>query len=130
DRIGNCPSHYESYQRKVLNDGKNKIYLVPPMTFNNFIRAKNVLRAFASGWQRLHRHNDLELYISDHVDWADLLAIIENVKPQEILTVHGDGNQLARFLNGKIIVKNISSNPHSTNYIPLNLELTLNFCMF
>lgn len=115
DRIGSCPLHYQIYQRKVLNDGKNKIYLVPPMTFNNYIRAKNVLRAFASGWQRLHRHNDLELYISDHIDWADLLAIIEKVKPQEIWTVHGDGNHLARFLNGKTIVKNINSNPHSNN---------------
>src|SRR5690606_22638567 len=47
DRIGSCPLHYQIYQRKVLNDGKNKIYLVPPMTFNNYIRAKNVLRAFA-----------------------------------------------------------------------------------
>lgn len=109
DRIGIAPLRYEIYQRKVMNDGKNKIYLVPPMTFNNYFRAKNVLRAFASGWQRLQRHNDIELYISDHVDWNDLLRFIQEVNPQEIWTVHGDGSHLIRHLEGQIKVRNIAT---------------------
>lgn len=108
DKIGLVPLKYEIYHRKVMNDGHDKIYLVPPMTFNNYYRAKNVLRVFASGWKRLQRHNDIELYISDHVDWKDLLFFIQEVSPQEIWTVHGDGRLLAQHLNGHICVKELN----------------------
>lgn len=109
DRIGIAPLQYEIYQRKVMNDGINKIYLVPPMTFNNYFRAKNVLRAFASGWQKLQQHNDIELYISDHVDWKDMLQLIEQISPREIWTVHGDGSHLALHFRDEIKVKKLSS---------------------
>lgn len=123
DRIGIAPLRYEIYQRKVMNDGKNKIYLVPPMTFNNYFRAKNVLRVFASGWKRLQQHNDIELYISDHVDWADLLMFIQGVAPQEIWTVHGDGSYLARYLGGRTKVRNLLD----TAPIPVQISKKLGF---
>ena len=103
DRLGLVPLRYEVYQRKVMREGKHKIYMVPPMTFNNYFRAKNVLRAFASGWKRLQQHNDIELYISDHVDWKDILQLIDNVKPMEVWTVHGNGNLLAKYLHGQVV---------------------------
>lgn len=108
DQIGLAPLKYEIYHRKVMKDGKHKVYLVPPITFNNYYRATNVLRVFASGWQRLQQHNDMELYISDHVDWNDLLEFITAVAPQEIWTVHGDGRILAQHLKDKIKVRDIA----------------------
>jgi len=105
DRLGLVPLRYEMYHRKAMKDGQHKIYLVPPLTFNNYYRASNVLRVFASGWKRLQQHNDMELYISDHVDWADLLVFIGQVKPREIWTVHGDGRLLADYLQEQIAVR-------------------------
>lgn len=98
---------FEPYNRKALKDGENKIYLVPPMTFNNYFRAKNVVKVFASGWKRLQQHNDMTLYISDHVDWNDLLYYVERVKPKQIWTVHGEGEQLKDHFSDTILVRSI-----------------------
>lgn len=98
---------YEIYNRKVMKDGTDKVYLVPPITFNSYARAKNVLRVFASGWKRLQQNNDLTLYISDHVDWQDLLSFIGKTKPREIWTVHGDGRALKVHYEGCIKVRNM-----------------------
>lgn len=99
---------YIPYERKAMKmPGQNKIYMVPPMTFNSYYRASNVLRAFASGWQRLHRQNDLELYISDHVDWTDILQFVSEVNPREIWTVHGDGRHLKAHYANRILVRDL-----------------------
>ncbi len=103
DKLGLVALQYEIYNRKAMKDGQHKVYLVPPLTFNNYYRASNVLRVFASGWKRLQQYNDMELYISDHVDWRELLEFIEQVRPREIWTVHGDGRSLAKYLNGEDI---------------------------
>ena len=107
DERGFVKLSYEIYNRKALKDGQNKIYLVPPMTFNNYFRAKNVVRVFASGWKRLQNYNDMTLFISDHIDWNDLNNFIDKVKPREIWTVHGDGVHLKNHYEGKIMVRNI-----------------------
>lgn len=106
--FGFVPLKYEIYNRKVMKDGVNKVYLVPPLTFNSYLRAKNVIRVFASGWKRLQHNNDLSLYISDHVDWKDLLLYIEESDPKEVWTVHGDGAMLRDYFNGKIAVRDIA----------------------
>ncbi|MBE8722574.1 MBL fold metallo-hydrolase [Sphingobacterium pedocola] len=108
DTHGFVPLKYEIYNRKVMKDGVNKVYLVPPLTFNSYFRAKNVIRVFASGWKRLQHNNDLSLYISDHVDWEDLLQCIEASNPREIWTVHGDGAMLKSYFEGKIVVRNMA----------------------
>ncbi len=101
---------YKVYGRKDMKDGPaNKVYLVPPLTFNSYFRATNVTRVFASGWARLQQHNDLSLYISDHVDWADLLHYITLVEPIEIWTIHGDGSKLKIHLQDQIDVRDIQS---------------------
>lgn len=107
DEVGETNLRYEIYNRKALKDGSDKIYLVPPMVFNNYFRAKNVVRVFASGWKRLQQHNDMSLYISDHIDWKDLIHYIAEVEPTEIWTVHGDGKQLKTHFEGELIVRNI-----------------------
>lgn len=96
---------YEPYNRKLMkNQSGGFVYIVPPLTFDCYFRAKGVLRAFASGWAKLQRQNDLELYISDHVDWKDLLSLIEQVRPREIWTLHGNGTLLQEHLKDSIPV--------------------------
>ncbi|TYP93144.1 putative mRNA 3-end processing factor [Sphingobacterium allocomposti] len=108
DQLGRCRLKYTLYNRKAMKDAPgNKIYLVPPLTFNSYFRAKNVLRAFASGWERLQRQNDITLYISDHVDWDDLLRFINDVQPQQVWTIHGDGKALQHHFAGELIVRDI-----------------------
>ena len=75
--------------------------------FNNYFRAKNVVRVFASGWKRLQNYNDITLFISDHIDWNDLNHFISAVEPTEIWTVHGEGVHLKNYYDGKIKVRNI-----------------------
>ncbi|ADY52631.1 RNA procession exonuclease-like protein [Pseudopedobacter saltans DSM 12145] len=97
---------YSLYNRKSLKqNGENQIYLIPPLTFNSYRRAVGVARVFASGWEYLQQGNDLSLYISDHVDWEDILNTISIVKPTEVWTLHGDGNHLKVFLKEKVRTK-------------------------
>lgn len=108
DALGPVKLKYSLYNRKAMKDGKqNKIYLVPPLTFNSYFRAKGVLRAFASGWERLQQQNDISLYISDHVDWSDILHYIAEVKPKQIWTIHGDGRALKAHFEGQLLVRDI-----------------------
>jgi len=99
---------YQPYNRKSFKDCENDaVYLVPPLTFNSYFKARNVLRIFASGWSRLQQHNDASLYISDHVDWQDLLQVVGQINPKEIWTLHGDGRLLAEFYAHRINVKHL-----------------------
>jgi len=109
EKLGSTALKYILYNRKAMKEGTpNKIYLVPPLTFNSYFKAKNVLKAFASGWERLQRQNDIELYISDHIDWDDLLFFIDKVQPTEVWTIHGDGRHLREHLAGKLLVRDIN----------------------
>ncbi|MBC7867411.1 MAG: MBL fold metallo-hydrolase [Gloeobacteraceae cyanobacterium ES-bin-316] len=100
------PGIYQPYNRKLMKSpDQGFVYIVPPLTFESYFRAKNVLRVFASGWKKLQHQNDLELYISDHADWNDVLKAIEKVKPKEVWTLHGDGVHLKSYFDGKLMVK-------------------------
>ena len=106
EQFGFKSGTYEPYNRKLMKQpGMGYVYIVPPMTFDSYFRAKNVMRAFASGWKQLQRHNDFELLISDHVDWNDILQMIRMVKPQEIWTIHGDGRHLKKHFEDQIPIK-------------------------
>jgi putative mRNA 3-end processing factor len=101
-----APGVYEPYNRKLMKSpDQGFVYIVPPLTFESYFRAKNVKRVFASGWKKLQHQNDLALYISDHADWNDLLQAIEVVKPTQVWTLHGDGAQLKAYFDGKLQVK-------------------------
>lgn len=100
--------NYLAYNRKLMKEYKEDlIYLVPPLTFNSYFKAPNLLKAFASGWKRLQDRNNIELFISDHVDWCDIQETIAIVKPREIWTLHGEGKHLAEFYGNKIKVKHL-----------------------
>lgn len=97
---------YKPYERKALKtNSQNQIYMVPPLTFNSYFRAVNLKKVFASGWEHLQRNNDLSLYISDHVDWHEILDYISQVEPEEIWTLHGDGKFLEEYFRDRIVVK-------------------------
>ncbi len=106
--FGFDPGSFAPYNRKDMKAvPPNKIYLVPPMTFRSYLRAKNVVRAFASGWKHLQQNNALSVLISDHVDWPDLMRYIDSVSPKELWTVHGEGKHLKQYFQGHIPVKTI-----------------------
>ena len=115
DQFIDVPLKYEQYNRKSMKEaGDNKIYLVPPLTFNSYRRAKNVLKAFASGWERLQAQNDISLFLSDHVDWNDILYFVGQVNPKAIWTLHGDGRALHAHFSKDIAIRDI----HSQTFIP------------
>ncbi len=98
------------YNRKIMKQSlTNQIYLVPPVTFNSYQKVNNVVRIFASGWKNLQTSTQNALYISDHVDWADILFTISQVEPQQIWTIHGDGSYLKKYLAGKTVVNIIEN---------------------
>lgn len=98
---------YQLYNRKAMKvpDGKENVYIVPPMTFRSYARARNVVRVFASGWQHLQRNNQLDLFISDHVDWKEILKCIDSTEPKEVWTIHGDGRHLLAHLGESIPIR-------------------------
>ncbi|MFC3196959.1 MBL fold metallo-hydrolase [Parapedobacter deserti] len=100
---------YEPYSRKEMKASeRNRVYIVPPMTFNSYYKATDVIRVFASGWQHLQRHNDMAIYISDHVDWKDILHYIAQVNPTQIWTIHGQGRHLAMHFDPSLYVRELT----------------------
>ena len=99
---------YEPYDKRALKRGDNQfVYLVPPMAFHSYYRATPFVRMFASGWEHLQRQNTSSLYISDHVDWGDILRYVQTVEPREIWTVHGEGKHLESHFRGEILVRQV-----------------------
>ncbi|TAF44216.1 MAG: exonuclease [Sphingobacteriales bacterium] len=97
---------FEPYNRKLMKNINNQyIYLVPPVTFKSYQKADNTIRMFASGWKNLQINQKNSLYISDHVDWCDILLTIEKVKPTLIYTIHGEGKNLQQHYKNKIDIK-------------------------
>jgi putative mRNA 3-end processing factor len=105
ERMGFPPGSYQLYSRKLMKNQDEFIYIVPPFTFDSYIRAKDVKRIFASGWKNLQVNEQDTLYISDHVDWNDILLTVEKTSPAQIWTLHGDGRHLQKQLGDDIFVK-------------------------
>ncbi|HEX7367418.1 MAG TPA: exonuclease [Pelobium sp.] len=95
--------HYD--RKKFKQNPRNQVYIVPPLTFNSYHKAMGVVKLFASGWKNLQCGNDESLYISDHADWADILQTIKEVAPQQVWTIHGDGQQLKNYFKDLLTVK-------------------------
>lgn len=96
---------YQPYNRKLMKTQNEYVYIVPPFTFDSYFRAIGVKLLFASGWKNLQVNQQDTLFISDHADWDDVLQTIENVAPQQVWTLHGDGSHLKSYFAGKLIVK-------------------------
>ena len=96
---------HQLYGRKQMKAQEEFVYIVPPFTFDSYFRAVGVKRLFASGWSHLQVNRQDTLYISDHVDWNDILTTIEQVQPQQVWTLHGDGRHLQEHFHNQLIVK-------------------------
>jgi putative mRNA 3-end processing factor len=106
ESLGINMGKYEVYDRKVMKTNlTGMIYLVPPLVYRSYIKAVNVIRVFATGWKHLQNNNELQLYISDHVDWKDIILTIEQVKPRQVWTTHGSGIQLKEHFQNILDVK-------------------------
>jgi putative mRNA 3-end processing factor len=106
EQMGIKLGKYEMYDRKVMrNNQSGLIYIVPPMVFNSYIKAVNVVRVFVTGWKHLQNNNAIQVYISDHVDWKAILKTIENVSPKEVWTTHGSGTHLQTHFASGLVVK-------------------------
>jgi len=97
--------NYQLYGRKLMKTPGEWVYIVPPFTFNSYIRATDVKRLFASGWDRLQVNREDTLFLSDHVDWNDILTAVKQVNPKEIWTLHGNGKHLQTYFGDNIFVK-------------------------
>jgi len=97
--------NYQLYGRKLMKGQNNFVYIVPPFTFNSYIRATDVKRLFASGWDRLQVNREDTLFISDHVDWNDILIAVQKADPKQIWTLHGNGKHLQTHFGDNIFVK-------------------------
>ena len=105
ERFGFLTGRYKLYDRKSIKTQNNFIYLVPPFTFHSYSKAVGLRRIFASGWKNLQTNIQDSLYISDHADWDDILLLIQKVQPQQIWTLHGNGNHLKQYFADKLRVK-------------------------
>ena len=105
EKLGYSPGNYEIYGRKLMKEQKEYVYIVPPFTFDSYINAKGVKRLFASGWKNLQVNKQDTLFISDHVDWNDILEAVSHVEPKQLWTLHGNGAHLKKHFGDNIIVK-------------------------
>lgn len=94
--------------RLVADAGKadmhGQIVLCPPGALNDrwSRRLPDPITAMASGWMRVRqravqRNVELPLVISDHADWDELTATIEEVNPYETWITHGREDALLRW---------------------------------
>lgn len=81
---------------EATTDLPGEIVLSPPSALGDrwSRRLADPLTAFASGWMRVRgrarqRGVELPLVISDHVDWPELIATIEETAASEIWVTHG-----------------------------------------
>lgn len=105
EKMGFPPGKYQMYGRKLMKVQDEFVYIVPPFTFDSYIRATGVKRLFASGWKNLQVNNQDTLFISDHVDWNDILETIAQTQPKQVWTLHGDGRHLKNHFHNQIFVK-------------------------
>jgi putative mRNA 3-end processing factor len=108
EKMGFPLGKYQIYSRKLMKNQEEFVYIVPPFTFDSYINAKGVKRLFASGWKNLQVNMQDTLFISDHVDWNDILTTVKNTEPKQIWTLHGNGNHLKKYFGDDIFVKLLS----------------------
>jgi len=109
EQMGIELGEYQVYDRKVMKANlTNMVYLVPPMVYNSYFKAINVVRVFATGWKHLQRGNEIQLLVSDHADWNDILTTIEQIEPTEVWTNHGNGQSLKSHFQNRLNVKSLN----------------------
>jgi putative mRNA 3-end processing factor len=90
------------------DDMKGAVVLAPPSAIDDrwSRRLPDPLSALASGWMRVRqrakqRNVELPLVISDHADWDELTATIDEVKPGEVWVTHGREEALVHWARAR-----------------------------
>ncbi len=85
-------------------DFAGQIIVAPPSALADrwSRRFPDPVAAFASGWMRVRararqRGVELPLVISDHADWDELTATVDEIRPGELWITHGREEALARW---------------------------------
>jgi putative mRNA 3-end processing factor len=104
-KLGFPPGNYQLYSRKLMKSQEEFVYIVPPFTFDSYLRAAGVKRLFASGWKNLQVNRQDTLFISDHADWNDILEAVRLTEPKQVWTLHGNGTYLKKHFGNNIVVK-------------------------
>ncbi len=99
ERLGESVLKYSIMQKKDIRKGVPGIYIVPPLTYQSYQLIYPYTFAFASGWEKL-QSSQINLKISDHMDWNELQEYIKQVKPKEIWAIHGDATYLQEHFKG------------------------------
>ena len=93
---------------KPRDDLAGQIVIAPPSALADkwSRRLPDPLVVMASGWMQIRQRAkqsgvELPLILSDHADWPDLLATIEDVSPAEVWVTHGREEALIRALELK-----------------------------
>lgn len=83
---------------------KGEVILCPPSALADrwSRRLPEPITALASGWMRLRqrarqRNVELPLVLSDHADWGELTATIEELDPAEVWVTHGREEALVHW---------------------------------
>ena len=83
---------------------EGRIVIAPPGALNDrwSRRLPDPITAMASGWmtvrQRARQRNvELPIIMSDHADWDELTATIEELRPQEVWVTHGREDALVHW---------------------------------
>jgi len=83
---------------------KGRIVIAPPGCLNDrwSRRLPDPITAMASGWMRVRqrarqRNVELPLIVSDHADWDELTATIEELRPREVWITHGREDALKHW---------------------------------
>ncbi|WP_199504304.1 ligase-associated DNA damage response exonuclease [Qipengyuania sp. YIM B01966] len=83
---------------------RGHVVVCPPSALNDrwSRRLPDPITAMASGWMRVRqrarqRNVELPLIISDHADWGELTATVEEVNPYETWITHGREEALLRW---------------------------------
>ncbi|WP_309092838.1 ligase-associated DNA damage response exonuclease [Phenylobacterium sp.] len=85
-------------------DFAGEIVIAPPSAMQDrwSRRFPEPVAAFASGWMQIRararqRGVELPLVISDHADWDELTATVDEIRPGELWITHGREEALARW---------------------------------
>jgi putative mRNA 3-end processing factor len=92
-------------QGQPQKDLSGQIVIAPPSALSGpwSKRLPDPLIIMASGWMQVRQRAkqsgvELPLVLSDHADWGDLLATIDEVSPKEVWVTHGREDALIRAL--------------------------------
>jgi putative mRNA 3-end processing factor len=94
----------EPATQAAKKDFAGQIVIGPPSALQDrwSRRFPDPVAAFASGWMRVRararqRGVELPLVISDHADWDELTATVDEIRPGELWITHGREEALARW---------------------------------